>query len=196
MATLVDPIATSPTFARPITTPPAAGDPTGLSAYHPSWPARFRVEAEVVRAALVALAPRFEHVGSTAVTGMTARPIVDVLLGVRDPAEIDDYASRLNNFGYQLASGTDAEATSPFASRLLIRSVRGVRTHHVYVVEYLGERWQRFVLFRDALRVDRTLAGEYEALRQRLALDHAGNRPAHARAKAAFVQRTLGIEVD
>jgi GrpB-like predicted nucleotidyltransferase (UPF0157 family) len=195
MTMLADAVATSPSFTRHRAGSPATAEPTELAAYHPSWPARFRVEAEVLRVALAALSPRFEHIGSTAVPGMSAKPIIDVLLGVPDPTAVDGYAPRLDNFGYQLAFAADAGGALAHATRLLVRTVRGVRTHHVYVVEYLGEQWHRLLLFRDVLRIDTPLAGEYEALKRRLAGDHAGNPLAYARAKGVFVQRALGIEL-
>lgn len=161
-----------------------------LQSYHPSWPARFRVEAEVLRVALGSLAPLIEHIGSTAVPGLAAKPIIDMMVGVADPAAVDAQADRLANFGYRLVSGI--EYLQP-GRRLLVRSVRGVKTHQVHVVEAFGENWHRLLLFRDMLRLDRSLAESYEALKRRLAEQHAGSAVLYANAKSNFVASVLGV---
>lgn len=176
-------------FDRPAAEPTATA--LALAPYHPSWPARYRVEIEVLRVALAPLAPRFEHIGSTAVPGLAAKPIVDILLGLRRPADIEAYAGRLANFGYQLASGIDYEADD---RRFLVRTVRAVRTHHVHVVELMAEPWHRLLLFRDMLRIDPSLAREYELLKRRLAAEAGTNRFAYAGGKTLFVQAALGVQ--
>lgn len=170
----------------------SAGDAVRLAEYHPAWPARFRVEAEVLRVALAPLAPRFEHVGSTAVPGLAAQPIIDILLGVRTPMAVEEHTPRLANFGYRLLPS----AYDPGGRRrFLVRTVRGTRTHQVHVVEHLGEEWHRLLLFRDLLRRDAALAAEYAALKRSLAALYRGNRLAYASAKSEFVQRVLGAQV-
>lgn len=164
--------------------------PVELQPYHPSWPARFRVESEVLRVALGSLAPLVEHIGSTAVPGLAAKPIIDMMVGVADPAAVDAQADRLANFGYRLVGGI--EYLQP-GRRLLLRSVRGVKTHQVHVVEAFGEHWHRLLLFRDMLRLDRSLAEAYEALKRRLAEQHAGSAVLYANAKSNFVASVLGV---
>jgi GrpB-like predicted nucleotidyltransferase (UPF0157 family) len=171
---------------------PATGDAVRLADHHPSWPARFRVEAEVLRVALAPLVPRFEHIGSTAVPGLTAQPIIDILLGVRVPMAVEQHAARLANFGYQLLPS----AYDPGGRRrFLVRAVRGVRTHQAHVVEHLGEDWHRLLLFRDLLCRDPELAGRYAQLKRQLAQQYRNNRLAYTSAKSEFVQQVLGAPV-
>lgn len=169
----------------------AAAPRLELAAYHPSWPARYRVEVEVLRVALSPLAPRFEHVGSTAVPGLAAKPIIDVLIGLDRPAMIEDYAGRLANFGYQLLGGSDYGQDG---RRFLVRSVRGMRTHHVHVVERMGEQWHRLLLFRDMLRLDAQLAADYEQLKRKL-LATSPSRLDYTNGKSGFVQSAIGVTV-
>lgn len=164
-------------------------DPVGLAPYHPSWPARFRVEAEVLRVALKSLRPRLEHVGSTAVPGLAAKPTVDILLGVERPTDIDNYIGRLENFGYRGPGPYEYIAAE---TRFLVREVRGVRTHDVHVVEYMGDRWHRMLLFRDMLRLDPSLASDYEQLKRKLAAQFPFNRLGYSMGKAEFVQSVIG----
>jgi GrpB-like predicted nucleotidyltransferase (UPF0157 family) len=171
--------------------PPVAATPAvQLVPPHPSWPARFRVEAEVLRVALSSLSPLIEHIGSTAVLGLAAKPVIDMLVGISQPADIDRQADRLANFGYRLVTGV--EYLQP-GRRLLVRTVRGVKTHQVHVVESFGEHWHRLLLFRDMLRIDRRLAEAYAALKQRLAEEHPGSAVAYASGKSNFVASVLGV---
>lgn len=185
------------TLLRAPGSPAAAGesgpgsDHVVVEAYRPAWPGQFRVEAEVLRTALSTLAPRLEHIGSTAVPGLAAKPTVDILLGVRRPADIDAHASRLRNFGYAPTAQTDYDGAE---RRFLVRTVRGVRTHHVQVVEVFSEAWHRLLLFRDLLRIDPQLAIEYGALKRTLAARHAKNRIAYTAGKSAFIQAVIGVQ--
>jgi GrpB-like predicted nucleotidyltransferase (UPF0157 family) len=160
----------------------------GILAYQAAWAAGFRAESEHLANVLAPLAPRFEHVGSTAVPGLAARPIIDVLAGVARPADVAPLLGRLRARGYWMTEGTDG---ADAGRRLLVRWQRGVPTHHVHVVEYLGTTWRHMLLFRDVLRLDARLAREYEWLRRRFAGLHPANRVAYARAKATFVHSVL-----
>jgi GrpB-like predicted nucleotidyltransferase (UPF0157 family) len=166
-------------------------DSIELVSYRPAWPGQYRVEAEVLRTALQALAPRCEHIGSTAVAGMTAKPIVDILLGVRNPADIDEHAARLRNFGYVLTPHAEYGIAG---RRFLVRRVRGARTHHVHVVETFSDAWHRLLLFRDLLRIDPQLAVEYAQLKRALAARHPSDRFSYSAGKTAFIQAVLGVQ--
>jgi GrpB-like predicted nucleotidyltransferase (UPF0157 family) len=167
--------------------PAAPGPFIEIAPYLPSWPARFRVESVVLRAALDALQPRFEHVGTTAVPRMPGRPIVDILLGLPRACDLEPHLDRLRNFGYALAVDPGSRDR-----RTLVRTVRGVQTHEVQVVETFSDNWHRTLLFRDLLRTDPLLAAEYEDVRRRLAADHAASPLAYERGKAVFIESVLG----
>ena len=169
--------------ARPTYREPAAE--LGILAYQAAWDAGFRTEAELLGRALKVLAPHIEHVGTTAITGSAARPIIDVLVGVAQPAAVEFLLESLRVHGHRAA---DRNEDSNLDGRLLVRWARGLRTHHVHVVEYLGASWRQMLLFRDVLRIDTRLAREYEWLRRRFAGLHPANRIAYARAKATFIQ--------
>ncbi|MDZ7653048.1 MAG: GrpB family protein [Burkholderiaceae bacterium] len=171
---------------RPGTAVEAASE---IAPYHPAWSARFRVEAEVLRVALATLTPVIEHVGSTAVPGLAAVPVIDMALGVADPTAVDAHAERLSNFGYRLMSAPEYMATD---RRVLMRTVRGVRTHHVHVVTAFGDAWHRLLMFRDMLRLDPDLATTYAALKRELARQTQGRPLMYAVGKADFIRSILG----
>lgn len=175
-------------------TPPVAALPEStidaeLASSHPAWPARFRVEAEVLRVALATLAPVVEHVGSTAVPGLAAVPVIDIAIGVADPTAVDPHADRLANFGYRLMRGPEYGGDD---RRVLLRTVRGVRTHHVHVVTAFGDAWHRLLMFRDMLRLDPGLAAQYESMKRELARQTRGRPLLYATGKADFIRSVLG----
>ena len=168
---------------------PQPQDPVTIVPYRASWQARFLVEADLLRVALADLNPRLEHIGSTAVPGIAARPIVDMVVGVAQLADRPTMIGRLRNYGY-LADPNQVGAAP--ALRCLVRQVRDMPTHQVHVVEAYGELWHQLLLFRDLLRSDPLLAAEYEGLKRRLARTHAKSPVAYMAAKTEFVERVLG----
>jgi GrpB-like predicted nucleotidyltransferase (UPF0157 family) len=129
-----------------------------------------------------------EHVGSTAVPGLGAKPIIDMLLGVGRLAEVEARLPALEALGY--------EYVPRFESRLPERrffvgvAPRG-RTHHLHGVEIGGSFWQRQLLFRDCLRSEPETAAAYERLKRDLARRHADDRETYTEAKADFIEAVL-----
>lgn len=154
--------------------------------YDPRWPALFAEEAVRLRAALDPdLVVGLEHFGSTAIPGMAAKPIIDILIAVRSLAEARaTFIEPLEELDYVFW------ADNPKPDRLFF--VKGMppygerRTHHVHVVEPTAEPWQRLG-FRDYLRTHPAEAKRYAALKRKLANDHRSDREAYTDAKAAFV---------
>lgn len=154
--------------------------------YQRMWPIRFAIEARVLAESLQSLAPQIEHVGSTAVYGLSARPIIDIALAVQRPRLIGVFTQRLRNFGF-----LSADSTIPGVERTLIRRERGVRTHHVLLVAADSEAWRSLLAFRERLRADPVLAEAYAHLKQRLGGRDLSSAPLYREAKAAFIGRVL-----
>ena len=167
------------------------GAELGILAYQAGWDAGFSAEAELLRRMLAVLQPHIEHVGTTAITGMAARPIIEVLVGVAQPSAVEFLLESLRVHGYRAAEHPEGSGRTGWMGRLLVRWQRGIPTHHVHVVEYLGAGWRQTLLFRDVLRIDTRLAREYEWLRRRFAGLHPANRVAYARAKTTFIQSVV-----
>ena len=159
--------------------------------YDPRWPAMFKEE----RAHLLSCLPRdlvgrIEHFGSTAVPGLAAKPIVDILVEV---ASLSGTRRRivpvLEAQGYEYfwrpSWGDD---TPPFYAWFIKRDGEGNRTHHIHMVEAHFEHWER-LLFRDYLVRNPEVAREYEALKLRLCKVHRADRVAYTKAKSDFIRR-------
>jgi len=157
--------------------------------YDPDWPARFEAERDHLGSCLPRdLVQRIEHFGSTAVPGLRAKPIIDILVGVSDLEETKRrIAPILEAQGYDYfwrpMWGDD---TPPFYAWFIKRDAAGTRTHHIHMVEPHFEHWDR-LLFRDYLRQHPDVARRYGELKERVAKDHEGDRVVYTAAKTGFV---------
>ena len=163
--------------------------------YDPAWPEAFRREKEHLLACLpVDLIRRIEHFGSTAVPGLAAKPIVDMLVEVADLHSVRAFVVPiLEAQGYDYFwRPTAGDDTPPFYAWFIKRKPgTGERTHHIHMVEGgFAEHWER-LLFRDCLIESPETARDYEALKRRLASAFRTDRVAYARGKAAFIEHAL-----
>jgi GrpB-like predicted nucleotidyltransferase (UPF0157 family) len=138
-------------------------DRVELVDYDPSWAELFESERAALAGIFDGRAEGIEHIGSTAVPELCAKPIVDVLVGLRELELSDDDIEAMARRGYEFLG----EHGLP--GRLFFR--RDPRTHHVHVVEYGGEHWDRQLTFRDALRSDADERRRYDEFKRRLAAE-------------------------
>jgi GrpB-like predicted nucleotidyltransferase (UPF0157 family) len=161
----------------------AINEPVRIEPYDPTWPTRFAAE----QARLHALAPELlaiEHIGSTAIPGLAAKPIIDIIAAVPTLAIADQLVTRLCTHGYI----TYPEFNRTLADRRwLMRHAAGRRTHHLHLVLPASPHWTQCIQFRDALRSNNKLRDQYAALKQKLAIEHTTDRDAYGNAKAAFI---------
>ena len=129
------------------------------------------------------------HIGSTSVPGLDAKPILDLQAAVRDLAEVPAAAQVLAPYGWHLVP---AELDGRAYERFLILAEGDHRVAHLHLLRP-GDRHARDRLaFRDALRRDPALAGEYAALKARLAAEHGDHREAYTDAKSGIISSVLG----
>lgn len=159
-------------------------EPVVVAPYDPSWPVRFAVERARVAEALGDLALDIQHVGSTAAPGLAAKPIIDLLVLVRDLADATACIAPLSELGYIFVDHVENLERRFFRKGM-------PRTHHLHIVE-AGSREARDTLaFRDALRADPELRAAYARLKRDLAAQNDGDRLAYTRGKTAFVRAAL-----
>lgn len=167
----------------------AINEPVRLVEYDPDWPASFRAE----RDRLLALFPDrllgVAHFGSTAVPGMPAKPIIDLLAGVTSMQSADELIEPLLEARYTTSHEFNATLTG---RRWLMRWANGRRTHHLHLVVFQGMEWRRRLAFRDALRSDPSLARQYADLKKHLAAEYRTDREAYTRAKGEFIESVIG----
>lgn len=127
-----------------------------------------------------------EHVGSTAVPGLDAKPIIDIMVGVASLDLAPDLMSNLEQLGYE-HHPADTVAGRVFFSK----GPESGRTHHLSVCEVGSDFWLRQTAFRDALRADSLLRQQYAALKQQLAQRYPRDRIAYTSAKGPFIHTVM-----
>ncbi len=157
--------------------------------YDPRWPRLFEEESARVREAAADYVLAVEHVGSTAVPGLAAKPIVDILAGVAGAEAANLCLEPLAAVGY-----TDVTPQPPEEKEwyyCLGKHPTEGRGCHVHLMLYPSACWDRHVLFRDYLRRRADVARAYERLKRELAARFADDRAAYAEAKDDFIAETL-----
>lgn len=159
-----------------------------LAEYDTRWPDLFEAEKERI---LDAIGPRvlaIEHVGSTAVPGMPAKPVIDVMAGTRDVgATADDCAAPLQNIGYEHIPRPALSDRRMFRRGAWLLECM----YHLHMVEMDGITWRRYMVFRDVLRADPVVARSYQELKRQLAVEYRFDRAAYTTAKNWFVESVI-----
>jgi GrpB-like predicted nucleotidyltransferase (UPF0157 family) len=135
-----------------------------LSDHDPSWADVFETERRRLAPVFGEAAVGIEHIGSTSVAGLCAKPIVDILVGLEQLELADQHVAGMEALGYEYLG----EYGLP--GRLFFRK-GDPRTHNVHVVQHGGEHWERQLLFRDALRSSPEERESYDAFKRRLAAE-------------------------
>ncbi|MDG4831421.1 GrpB family protein [Solwaraspora sp. WMMD1047] len=163
-------------------------DPIEIVDYDSDWPTAFERQRTRVEAALGPwLAGPVEHIGSTSVPGLAAKPIIDMLARVPDYRG-GDFGSAMSGIGWSHAPEPGDEAARKWS--FCFPDI-GWRTHHLHIVEADAENWRSLLRFRDHLRENPADAAEYGRLKRLLAAADAQDRPRYRAAKAPFIEGLL-----
>jgi GrpB-like predicted nucleotidyltransferase (UPF0157 family) len=166
----------------------AIAEPVELSPHDPAWQAKFLAERQRLLEALPGIFLEVQHIGSTAVSGLAAKPIVDLLAGVDSMACARSLTEPLGRIGYTTSEAFNASLAD---RQWFMRWADGRRTHHLHVVVHGSAAWRERLAFRDVLRDDPSLAAQYGALKQALALAHRQDREGYTAAKGDFIRAVL-----
>lgn len=160
--------------------------PIELVDYDDAWPQRFADEKALL---LESLGPwqvgTIEHIGSTAVLGLRAKPIIDIMVGV------ESLASSRAAIAAMEAAGYCYWPYKPDVMHWFCKPSDDFRTHHLHLIPFESSLWQARLAFRDYLRRHHSVAAEYAALKDGLAERHCNDREAYTDGKTEFVARTV-----
>jgi len=162
--------------------------PIEVLPYDPAWPRRYEAARQDILNAIGSYVTRIEHIGSTAVPGLAAKPVIDILVSVRSLSDAPDFLPPLYPLGY--AYQPEHEDVFP-QRRYLHRIVNGAHTHHLHIVAAHSEFFRVQLLFRDYLRLHPEAAQRYAELKLRLAQQYRLDREAYTDGKSAFIAEIL-----
>lgn len=159
-----------------------------LSAYDKGWPLQFIQESERLSLLLPGEFIAIEQIGSPAVEGMLAKPVIDILGGVNSMAEAERLIGPISSAGYT----TSAEFSATLVDRKwFMRFSEGRRTHHLHVTVFESIFWRERVRFRDILRSSSRVAAAYVELKHTLAVKYYDDREAYTKAKTGFIRSVV-----
>jgi GrpB-like predicted nucleotidyltransferase (UPF0157 family) len=154
----------------------------------PEWPHHFRDAAAHLYTAFADTPIHVEHIGSTAVPKLCAKPILDILLGATNLSSITSKISQLGALGYRYKPEHERELPE---RRYFSRPATDTPAVHLHAVVHGSPIWHRHLAFRDALRSNPELTHQYAELKRRLATLHADDRAAYTDAKGPFIAQVL-----
>jgi GrpB-like predicted nucleotidyltransferase (UPF0157 family) len=163
-------------------------EPVHLADYDPTWPQRFEIERQLLLAVLEPwLAGPIEHVGSTAIPGLRAKPIIDIMAAVRSLQDSRPAIDAVRALEYHYF---------PYRSDMMhwfCKPSPSARTHHLHLVPTGSQLWADRLSFRDYLRSHPQTAADYVALKDQLVEKHRLDREAYTEAKTPFVRDVLAM---
>ena len=172
-----------------MTEPAWANERVEVVGYDPNWAERAAREVQELTERLSpwAVAP-IEHVGSTAVPGRPAKPIIDLMVAVRTLDVAPEIDLALRPAGWHLVP---PELDQRPWRRFFVKVVSGHRDAHLHVMVAREPRWAEQIAFRDRLRTDVALRDEYARLKLAVAQRHGDDREAYTAGKAGFIRDVL-----
>jgi len=153
--------------------------------YNPLWPQRFETLRAPIAAALGQLAAALEHIGSTAVPGLAAKPIIDIDVLLTPCADLAQAVIALASLGYK------HEGDLGIRGRDAFRPPPDSFPHHLYVCSPEGDAFHRHIAFRDHLHAHADDAAAYAHLKRHLAAKFDTDRDAYTQAKSDFIEQIL-----
>ena len=158
-----------------------------LVAYDRRWSKLFSNEEKVLRGLFEKSLVDIQHIGSTALPGISAKPVIDIAVALKSFARFDSIIRKIEAMGYESKGEFGLTGRQFFT--------KGDPTmFHVHVVEWPSPHWDRWIRFRDRLRKSKKLRDEYEALKKMLSKKYRRNRKAYTAAKDPFVERVISDE--
>lgn len=161
-----------------------------LSAHRDGWKDAYEAERSRLCAVASHLLLDVQHVGSTAIPGLPAKPIIDMAATIASKAQVPPLADVLVRNGW-----TDRGDKGQEGGHLFVKYLSpDVRTHHLHVVEADDPQWREYLTFRDTLRSDERIRRAYGRLKRRLQHRFPRNRPAYTAAKSDFIASVLASQ--
>ena len=160
-----------------------------LVPYDSTWPLEFAAEAERIERACDRLPVRLEHIGSTSIAGLAAKPVIDILAGRPGDVPGDRYVAALKQIGYEHKGAYGIPGRNYFRKG-------APRTHHVHMFSVSSEMWRDHLLFRDYLRAHPDIVREYETIKRELAVMYVQDKEQYTDAKGPFVRSIVRRALD
>jgi GrpB-like predicted nucleotidyltransferase (UPF0157 family) len=160
--------------------------PVEIADYDPNWPKLFKKEKKLILGVVGHVVVGVEHIGSTAVPGLGAKPIIDILVAVNHLSDAETCIEPLKVIGYKYQPEHEAQIPE---RRFFNKGKPPKEQHyHLHMVELTSDFWEGHLLFRDYLRVHPEVVQEYQKLKRQLGVEYRTNREGYTEAKTPFIE--------
>jgi GrpB-like predicted nucleotidyltransferase (UPF0157 family) len=164
-------------------------EPIIIVNYNPAWPRLYEEEKMHILDFIGEYIEEIQHVGSTSVPDLGAKPIIDIMIGIRNLSLVDKCVQPLQSLGYEYLGEFGIPGRHYFRKPPAALTRR--RTHHVHMVETNHDGWRKTLLFRDYLRTHLEDARQYEVLKRALAKQFGSDGEGYTDAKTEFIEAVL-----
>lgn len=164
-----------------------------LVPYNPKWPVLFQVEAKLIKEVLAIDGLRIEHIGSTAISELSAKPVIDIMIGLLSFDHMPSIINALKSLDYEYRPNLELEMPN---RRFFSKAKNQKTTHQIHMVKRDSEFWNRHLFFRDYLRTHDSTRQDYEMLKHKLALQNWDSVDDYAQAKSGFIRSIEGLNPD
>jgi|Deesub1362A_J573_1020465.scaffolds.fasta_scaffold00079_108 GrpB-like predicted nucleotidyltransferase (UPF0157 family) len=159
--------------------------------YNPQWPILYEEEKIMILSVIGDKVVAIEHIGSTAVPGLGAKPIIDIMVAVRHLSDADECIEPLQSIGYEYVPEYEVSIPERRFFRKNPVKVPPKAHIHLHIVERTSDFWERHILFRDFLRTHPEIAQQYCQLKKELAAKFGSDRDAYTAAKTSFIESVV-----
>lgn len=157
-----------------------------LLSYNLEWKRLYKKEEELLCSSIGKYIEDIQHVGSTAIPGVKAKPIIDIAIGVKSLKAGEKCIKPLEKLGYKYKQGAGIKGRHFF-----VKGSEKNRTYYIHIEKINSQLWKNHILFRDYLRKHKEAVKEYNELKEKLAEKHKDDRDAYTIEKAIFIQKIL-----
>lgn len=163
-----------------------------LVPHNSKWAVLFEEEKQLLKKTFGDTILAIEHIGSTAIPGIPAKPIIDINIGVKSLEVTRDMKEKFEKLGYEHRPFVPGKTKDDLKwQELYVRGPEAKRTHYVHVSVFGGSYWKNDLLFRDFLRKNPERAKQYAELKKQLAEKYSDNRATYTENKEQFINETL-----
>ncbi|TET77291.1 MAG: GrpB family protein [Candidatus Heimdallarchaeota archaeon] len=157
-----------------------------LKPYNPQWKEFFKKEKKLISSVITAFLIDIQHIGSTAIPNIVAKPIIDVAVAIDSLDNIEKIIPPLENIGFIYRG----EQGIP-DRHMFVKGGENYRTHHLHVMQKDHYEWNKHILFRDYLKKHPNDAKQYSELKQKLFLKYGNDREKYTESKSEFIQNII-----
>lgn len=154
--------------------------------YDEAWPMEYQKEKEILIVHLQGLDARIEHVGSTSIPGLSAKPIIDIAIGVKNEEDLFKIEKRLEDAGYDMLNSYEEKGEV-----LARKGAPECRTHYIHIQLLGSEYWNEFMYFKRFMLDHPESVKEYQKLKEELSVKYADERKKYTASKNEFISKVL-----